>query len=249
MTELLDATGEDRDAAVARAAELLLAGELVVVPTDTVYGLAANAFDLEATAALLVAKGRDRAIPLPVLVRTPKQLAGIAAHVPAAADHLVAAFWPGPLTLVLHAQPRLTWDLGHTGGTLAVRMPFEEATLEVIRDVGPLAVTAANGPGGSLPCTIDEAREQLGDAVAAYLDAGPRTTPTLSTIVDLTRSTAQVLREGAIPLALALDVAEGRMDPLDAAASLLHVDEPPPDLDQPPPDRDEPARDGDEQDK
>ncbi len=224
MSELLDATDgvddEPRAAAIARAAELLLAGEVVVLPTDTVYGIAADAFSTDATAALLAAKGRDRAIPLPVMVRSPKQLAGLAATVPSAADHLVAAFWPGPLTLVLHAQPRLTWDIGEADGTVAVRMPLEEATLEVITAVGPLAVTAANAPGREAPRSVEDARDQLGEQVAAYLDGGDRPEGATSTIVDLTREVPKVLREGAIPTELALDVAEGRVDPLAAAATL-----------------------------
>jgi len=224
MSELLDATAgaddEQRAAAVARAAELLLAGEVVVLPTDTVYGIAADAFSTEATAALLAAKGRDRAIPLPVMIRTPKQLAGLAATVPSAADHLVAAFWPGPLTLVLPAQPRLTWDIGEADGTVAVRMPLDDATLEVIRAVGPLAVTAANAAGGDAPRSVEEARDQLGEQVAAYLDGGHRPEGAISTIVDLTREVPRVLREGAVPTELVLDVAEGRVDPVTAAATL-----------------------------
>jgi L-threonylcarbamoyladenylate synthase len=224
MSEILDATdGADdrqRAAAVARAADLLLAGEVVVLPTDTVYGIAADAFSADATAALLAAKGRDRAIPLPVMVRSPKQLAGLASTVPSAADHLVAAFWPGPLTLVLHAQPRLTWDIGESDGTVAVRMPLDDAALEVITAVGPLAVTTANAPGGDAPRSVGEARDQLGEEVAAYLDGGPRPEGVTSTIVDLTREVPAVLREGAIPTELVLDVAEGRVDPLAAAATL-----------------------------
>lgn len=224
MSEFLDATeaaDEDaRAAAIERAAELLLAGEVVVLPTDTVYGIAANAFDPGAVATLLAAKGRDDAIPLPVLVRTPKQLAGLAVAVPAAADRLVAAFWPGPLTLVLHAQPRLTWDIGQAEGTVALRMPLDEATLAVIRTVGPIALTAANASGQEAPRTAAAAAEQLGGSVAAYLDAGERPPAPVSTIVDLTRSTPRVLREGAVPTALALDVAEGHVDPVTASAIL-----------------------------
>lgn len=224
MSELLDATeaaGEDgRAAAIERAGELLLAGEVVVLPTDTVYGIAANAFDPSAVATLLSVKGRDGAIPLPVMVRSPKQLAGLAVAVPAAADRLVAAFWPGPLTLVLHAQPRLTWDIGQAEGTVALRMPLDEATLAVIRVVGPIALTAANAPGQEPPRSVGEASEQLGDQVAAYLDAGERPPGPTSTIVDLTRAAPKVLREGVVPAVLALDVADGHVDPVTASAML-----------------------------
>lgn len=224
MSEFLDATDDagegPRAAAIERAAELLLAGEVVVLPTDTVYGVAANAFDPEAIARLLGVKGREGVIPLPVMIRTPKQLAGLAVAVPAAADRLVAAFWPGPLTLVLHAQPRLTWDIGQAEGTVALRMPLDEATLAVIRTVGPIALTAANAPGEEPPRSVTEASAQLGEQVAAYLDAGERARGPTSTIVDLTRSAPRVLREGSVPTALALDVAEGRVDPLTASAAL-----------------------------
>lgn len=220
MSEVLDTTGEDREAAVARAAELLQAGELLILPTDTVYGVAADAFATEATAALLRAKERDRDVPLPVLVRTPKQLPGIVAAVPEAGERLIAAFWPGPLTLVLHAKGGLQWDLGHSDGVVSVRMPLDEVTLEVIRAVGPLAVTAANAPGEEAPITAEDAREQLGARVAAVLDDGPRPEDQRSTIVDLTRAQPLVLREGAIPTALVLDVAAGHLDPVDAAAVL-----------------------------
>lgn len=224
MSEFLDATeavDEDaRTAAVERAAELLLAGEVVVLPTDTVYGIAANAFDPTAVATLLAVKGRDDAIPLPIMIRSPKQLAGLAVGVPAAADRLVAAFWPGPLTLVLHAQPRLTWDIGRAEGTVALRMPLDEATLAVIRTVGPIALTAANAVGHEPPRSVADAAEQLGAQVAAYLDVGERPPGPVSTIVDLTRSVPKVLREGAVPAALALDVADGHVDPLTASDTL-----------------------------
>lgn len=220
MTERLDAAA-DREGAIARAVELLLAGEVVALPTDTVYGVAVHAFEAAATDRLRAVKERDRTVPFPVLVRSPKQLAGLAATVPTAADHLMAAFWPGPLTLVLHAQTRLSWDIGETGATVAVRMPLEEATLEVIRGVGPLAVTAANAPGLPAPEDADAVLEQLDGQLAAVLDTGPCPGGGVSTIVDLTRDRPAVLREGALPTDLVLDVAEGRLDPLDAAARLL----------------------------
>jgi len=220
VSEMLDATGDGREEAIARAAELLRGGKLVVVPTDTVYGLAADAFDVDATTALFAAKGRDRTVPLPVLIRTPKQLPGLARNVPPAADQLVAAFWPGPVTLVLEAQTRPRWDLGETEGTIAIRMPFDDVLLEVIRAVGPLAVTSAGGSVEHPPRTVSEAEEALGGVVDAYLDAGPREPGVLSTIVDLTRSRPHVLRDGVVPTVLALDVAEGLIDPLEAADRL-----------------------------
>ncbi len=220
MSELLDTTGDGRAAAIARAAELLQDSELVILPTDTVYGIAGDAFDLDATAALLTAKERDRALPLPVLVRSQKQLPGIVAALPEAAELLIAAFWPGPLTLVLPAKGGLRWDLGRTDGAVSVRMPLDEVALEVVRAVGPLAVTAANAVAGEPPSTAGDAVAQLGARVAAVLDDGPRPAQLRSTIVDLTRARPQVLREGVVPTSLVLEVAEGRVDPLDAASAL-----------------------------
>ena len=219
MSELLDATGDQRQAALDRAAELLRAGELVVLPTDTLYGVAADAFNLDATTALRTVKERDRAVPLPVLVRTPKQLPGFVAAVPAAAERLIAAFWPGPLTLVLALKGGLRWDLGRTDGAVSVRMPLDEVVLELIREVGPLAATAANAPGGASPATAQDARAQLGEGVAAVVDDGPRDAAR-STIVDLTRAAPRVLRDGALPTPLVLEVAAGELDPVAAAAAL-----------------------------
>ncbi|HEX2026667.1 MAG TPA: L-threonylcarbamoyladenylate synthase, partial [Nitriliruptorales bacterium] len=147
MSTVVDARGDSRAEAVLRAAESLRRGELVVLPTDTVYGVAADAFTPAATARIFEAKGRSRRFPLPVLVHGREQLPGLVAHVPEAAERLVARYWPGPLTLVLAANLHLDWDIGHNQGTVAVRMPLDDLTLEVIRAVGPLAVTSANRSG------------------------------------------------------------------------------------------------------
>lgn len=214
MSEVVDASQQP---AVEQAAELLRSGQLVVVPTDTVYGVAADAFSHEGTRRIFDAKARSRSFPLPVLVRSPKQLAGLCTVVPEAAERLAAAYWPGPLTIVVAAEPNLTWDLGASEGTVAVRMPLDDVALEVIRAVGPLAVTSANRSGQPAATTIDEARKQLGDAVALYLDDGPRTSLQPSTIVDLTRGTPHVLRQGAVPEGDALAVARGDADPSDVS--------------------------------
>lgn len=203
-----------RDAdAVDQAAQALQAGSIVVLPTDTVYGVAADAFSHAGTRLAFIAKQRPRTYPLPVLVRTPKQLAGLCTLVPEAADRLAAAYWPGPLTIVVGAEPNLAWDLGESQGTVAVRMPLDDVALDVIRAVGPLAVTSANRSGQPAATTIEEAREQLGEHVALYLDDGPRTSLRPSTIVDLTRRRPHILREGAVPGAQALAVARGELDP------------------------------------
>lgn len=215
MTRTVDATGDDRDAAVEAAAEALRAGLLAVLPTDTVYGVAADAFSPTGTAAIFSAKRRGRDFPLPVLVRSPKQLAGLTTSVPEAAERLMAAYWPGPLTIVVASEPNLTWDLGASEGTVAVRMPLDDVTLEVIRAVGPLAVTSANISGSPPAVTVADARRQLGDEVEVYVDGGPRSSSTPSTIVDLTRAEPHVLREGVVPGEQALAVARGELDPME----------------------------------
>lgn len=210
--EILD-VGADREAGVARCAEVLRAGRLAVIPTDTLYGLAADAFATEGTRALFDAKRRARSIPLPVLVRSPKQVAGLVTRVPETAERLMAGYWPGPLTLVLASDPNLLWDLGDAEGTVAVRMPFDDVALDVIRAVGPLAVTSANLSGQAPAPTAAGAREQLGEGVAVYLDDGPRSATPASCVLDLTRREPAVLREGALDPDEVLAVARGELDP------------------------------------
>ena len=215
MAEVLDVTGDDRDAGIARAAEALRSARLVVVPTDTVYGLAADAFDAEATGRIFAAKDRARSHPLPVLVRTQKQLPALTTATGELLDRLVAAYWPGPLTIVLPAQPQLRWDLGANDGTVAVRMPLDEVALELIRSLGPLAVTSANRSGRPPGATAEDARAQLGEAVDVYLDDGPREGGVPSTIVDVTRREPRIMREGVLPATEVLAVARGELDPFD----------------------------------
>ncbi len=217
MAELLELATVERDHAVTRAAETLRRSELVVLPTDTVYGVAADAFDRDATARVFAAKERARRFPLPVLVRSPKQLAGLSTRVPETAERLMAAYWPGPLTIVITAEPNLRWDLGTNEGTVAVRMPLDDVALEVIRAVGPLAVTSANRSGRAPAPPAAGARDQLGDAVALYLDDGPRTDGQASTIVDLTRREPHVLRTGQRASDEVLAVARGELDPTEVS--------------------------------
>ena len=188
---------------------------MVLLPTDTVYGIAADAFSAAATAGLFEAKRRSRRFPLPVLIRSPKQLAGLCTVVPEAAERLMAAYWPGPLTIIVPSEPNLAWDLGDAQGTVAVRMPFDDVTLDVIRNVGPLAVTGANLAGQPPAPTAEAAQQQLGEAVQVYVDDGPRRGRRPSTVVDLTRAAPAVLRDGAVDGDQALRVARGELDPMD----------------------------------
>jgi tRNA threonylcarbamoyl adenosine modification protein (Sua5/YciO/YrdC/YwlC family) len=180
------------------AVDALQAGRLVVLPTDTVYGIAADAFSADAVAALLAAKGRGRDMPVPVLVGSWRTVDGLVDELGPLARRMVEAFWPGPLTLIVRSAPSLAWDLGETRGTVAVRMPQQDVALRVLEQTGPLAVSSANRSGRPPAATAAEAEEQLGDAVSVYLDGGPAGEPVPSTIVDLTGDHARVLRVGAL---------------------------------------------------
>ncbi|BDZ65893.1 L-threonylcarbamoyladenylate synthase [Agromyces mangrovi Wang et al. 2018] len=154
------------------ARQALGRGQLVVLPTDTVYGVAADAFDANAVQRLLDAKGRDRTAPPPVLIPGIPTLDALAADVPAPVRALVEAFWPGGLTVILEAQPSLRWDLGETRGTVALRMPDHPIALELLAETGPLAVSSANLSGQPAATTAQAAEEMLGESVEVYLDGG-----------------------------------------------------------------------------
>jgi L-threonylcarbamoyladenylate synthase len=218
VSEVLQITADQREHAVEQAALRLRAGELVVLPTDTVYGVAADAFNPQGTARVFAAKRRERTFPLPVLLRSPKQLLGLCTTVPETAERLMAAYWPGPLTMVLPSDPNLRWDLGKAEGTVAVRMPLDPVALDVIRAVGPLAVTSANRSGQPAATTAAEALEQLGEEVALYLDDGQRRELQPSTIVDLTRRLPRVLRAGVLDEEEILAVATGEIEPTQASS-------------------------------
>jgi tRNA threonylcarbamoyl adenosine modification protein (Sua5/YciO/YrdC/YwlC family) len=188
----LDDRAATRDAVITA----LRAPELVVLPTDTVYGVVADAFNPQATTALRDAKGLAATAPLAVLIRSPRQVSGLVSDVPEAADRLMAAYWPGPVTLVLPAAEGLTWNIG-SRTAVALRMPTDDLLLEVIADVGPLVCSAAARLTDELPYVLADAQESLGDSVALYVDGGV-CDGQLSTIVDLTRDHATVLREGAV---------------------------------------------------
>lgn len=191
-----------------RAGELLADGALVVAPTDTVYGLYANAFMTDATQRVFGVRGATRDAPLTVFIQNPRQLPALAREVTEPAERLMAAYWPGPLTLLLSSGETLSWDLGDGGGTVAVRLPDEEIARELVTEVGPLACTAAALAGQPAPTTIEQAREALGDGVALYVDAGPRMGEP-STIVDVSRGGAEVLRVGAVSADHVFRVAHG----------------------------------------
>lgn len=184
--------------AVKTAAHSVSTGELVVLPTDTVYGLGADAFTPEAVARLLEVKGRQRDMPVPVLVGSWSTIDGLVTNVDTQARNLIEAFWPGGLTLVVRHAPTLRWDLGDAEGTVAIRMPLHPVAIELLETTGPMAVSSANRHAQPPAQTAAQAREQLGDDVAVYLEDGPAAGGVASTIVDLTGDTPRILRLGAI---------------------------------------------------
>ena len=207
MTEVFDCAVESQRATgIASAISALRGGGLVVLPTDTVYGIGADAFDSAAVAALLSAKGRGRDMPVPVLVGSWHTIDGLVYTVPHAARELIRAFWPGALSLVVRQAPSLQWDLGDAHGTVMLRMPLHPVAIEVLREVGPMAVSSANISGSPPPATVAGAVEQLGNAVPVYLDGGDSGEPVASTIVDLTGDSPLVLREGAVTTAEVAEV-------------------------------------------
>jgi tRNA threonylcarbamoyl adenosine modification protein (Sua5/YciO/YrdC/YwlC family) len=184
--------------AIKTAADSVTAGELIVLPTDTVYGLGANAFDPVAVAELLRVKGRGRDVPVPVLVGSWSTIDGLVTSVDERTRRLVEAFWPGGLTLVVRHAPSLSWDLGDADGTVAVRMPLHPVAIEVLETTGPMAVSSANRHGQPAAQTAAEARDQLGDDVAVYLEDGNAPGGIASTIVDVTGPRPRILRLGAV---------------------------------------------------
>lgn len=196
--------GPSLDAAV----DAVQRGAVVVLPTDTVYGVGADAFQPRAVAAVLAAKGRDRQMPPPVLIPDARTVDGLARDVPAAARELMEHLWPGALTVIVHAQPSLAWDLGETRGTVALRQPDHAAALALLRRTGPLAVTSANLTGQPAATTAEGAQAQLGDAVAVYLDGGDSPLGTASTIVDATDPAGlRVVRDGGVTRERLIEIA------------------------------------------
>ena len=189
-----------RTDAIKTAAHSVSSGELVVLPTDTVYGIGADAFDAVAVGDLMRAKGRGRDMPVPVLVGSWTTIEGLVTAVDGRTRDLVEAFWPGGLTLVVKHAPSLSWDLGDAQGTVAVRMPLHPVAIELLETTGPMAVSSANRHGQPAAQTAAEAQEQLGEDVAVYLEDGPVREGVASTIVDVTAARPRVLRLGAVPI-------------------------------------------------
>lgn len=188
----------ERTRGLTAAARAVRAGELVVLPTDTVYGIGCDAFNGTAVRALLAAKRRGPDMPVGVLVGSWTTIDGLVSTVPQSARALIEAFWPGEVSLVLEHAPSLAWDLGSTRGTVMLRMPLHPVALELLREVGPMAVSSANTSGNPPASNVTEAITQLASSVQIYLDGGPSGDPVASTIVDLTGARPRMLREGGV---------------------------------------------------
>src|SRR5690606_6804108 len=207
----------DRERGIEAAVAAAKRGDLVVLPTDTLYGLGCDAFKKHAVSALLRAKGRGRDMPVAVLIGSGKTLDGLVHRVPKAARALAEAFWPGGLSIIVNHATSLKWDLGDTDGTVALRMPLHPVALEVLREVGPMAVSSANKTGQSPAVTAEEARAQLGYAVKVYLDAGPCPAAVASSIVDLTGEVPRLIRAGAVSVERLREVVPDLLVPPEAA--------------------------------
>jgi tRNA threonylcarbamoyl adenosine modification protein (Sua5/YciO/YrdC/YwlC family) len=199
MSDLLDCTDPNtRPMAISAAARAVSAGSVVVLPTDTLYGIGADAFNPAAVTSLLAAKGRGRDMPVPVLVGSWHTIDGLVSAVSGQVRDLIEAFWPGALTLVVEHAPSLAWDLGDARGTVAIRMPLHPVALDLLAQTGPMAVSSANITSMPPAVTAQQAYEQLGESVSVYLDGGEAPAGRPSTIVDLTGADPVLLRQGAV---------------------------------------------------
>ena len=192
------ADDSSRAEGISAAVEAARSGRLVVLPTDTLYGLGCDAFDNQAVATLLATKRRGPDMPVPVLVGSWDTIRGLVREFPPQTEALVQAFWPGGLSIVVPQAPSLPWNLGDTRGTVMLRMPLHPVAIELLREVGPMAVSSANISGHEPPTTAIAAKQQLGTAVAVYLDGGQTPVGQPSTIIDLSGPRPYLLREGAL---------------------------------------------------
>lgn len=214
MSDFFDCADDaQRTAGLAAASAAVFRGELVVLPTDTVYGIGADAFRQSAVASLLAARCQTRDVPPSVLVGSVRAANALVEELGPYGQELIDEFWPGALTVVCRASRSLHWDLGETRGTVAIRMPNHPVALELLAQTGPMVVSSANLTGSAAATSADGAREQFGDTVAVYLDGGKCADETPSTIVDLTGDMPRLLRSGAVPIGKLREVAAVAMGP------------------------------------
>lgn len=207
MAQRVDATEPDnRSQALQIAANAVKAGRLVVLPTDTVYGIGCDAFDNRAVENLLRAKNRGPDMPVPVLVGSWTTVQGLVQHFTYAMRQMVEAFWPGGVSLVVQQAPSLPWNLGDTRGTVMLRMPMHPVAIELLQETGPMAVSSANISGQPPALNVHMAEDQLGSDVSVYMDGGEATIGEPSTIVDMSSGRPRILREGAVSAEKIADV-------------------------------------------
>lgn len=189
---------EGRVAGIAAAVDAVRAGQCVVIPTDTVYGIGCDAFNNDAVAKLLATKRRGPDMPVPVLVGSWSTIQGLVREFNDTAKTLVEAFWPGGLSIVVPEAPSLPWNLGDTRGTVLLRMPNQPLAIELLRETGPMAVSSANLTRNQPPVTASGARQQFGNNVPVYLNGGRAKVGEPSTIIDISGPHPVILREGAV---------------------------------------------------
>ena len=201
VSDMLDCSDPaTRASGIAAAVRAVEGGSVIVLPTDTLYGVGADAFNPGAVTRVLAAKGRGRDMPVPVLVGSWTTIDGLVSHVTDEARSLIEAFWPGGLTLIVEHARSLAWDLGDSRGTVGIRMPLHPVALELLAETGPMAVSSANRTSMQPATTAQQAYDQLGESVSVYLDAGPVPIGLPSSIVDLTGDVPLLVREGALSL-------------------------------------------------
>ncbi|WP_151529955.1 MULTISPECIES: L-threonylcarbamoyladenylate synthase [Corynebacterium] len=199
MSRIFDCSQDDkRELGVRTAAAEVAEGKLVVLPTDTLYGLGCDAFNNQAVNQLLATKRRGPDMPVPVLIGSWDTVRGLVHTYTPNAQRLVEAFWPGGLSIVIEQAPSLLWNLGDTRGTVMLRMPLHPVAIDLLRATGPMAVSSANISGQPPATTVVDAKQQLGNAVSTYLNGGECAMGQPSSIVDLSGNKTRLLREGAI---------------------------------------------------
>ena len=194
----VDPAAPQRDA-IDEAAKWIRAGSVVAIPTDTLYGLAADPFNAGAVAQVFVVKGRAAARALPLIAADAAQIARHLGALPEIAMRLADHFWPGPLTMLMAAAAALAPDLSGGTGKVGVRVPADPIARAVCAACGhPVTATSANASGEPAPATADEVERMMGDRLEFLLDAGPTRGGAPSTIVDVTDGEPRLVRAGAI---------------------------------------------------
>lgn len=190
---------KDRKLEILAAAAALQRGEVIVYPTETLYGLGADALNVAAVEKVLQLKGRDPNNPIPVLVADRTMLNSLVAEVPALAEKLIARFWPGPLTIVFAARKDIPRPLLNRAGGIGVRISNQPIAVQLVKSLGrPITATSAN-PSGKPPArTVDEAKKYFAARIESYINGGELASRTGSTVVEIIANRIRIIREGEI---------------------------------------------------